>query len=501
MSRGKTHIFVISDLHLGGEPARGDRPAFQMCTEAGRALLAQFIERTAGRVGADGDVQLVIAGDIVDFLAEEREGGFQAFTNDDAQATRKLGAILGDSAEVWRALRTFVGRGGALTLMLGNHDLELSLPGPRRLLLDTLGPGRVEFLYDNQAFTFGRLVLVEHGNRYDDWNAVPHDDLRETRSRVSRGEAGVFDPLPGSRMVVDLVNPTKAKLSFVDLLKPEDAALLPFLALLAPDRFGQIATTLKNRVRALRVRYGAGRQPKDRNFVGLDTGAPMTPLAMTGQGTGDAADDALLALAEVAAAGGDASMVGSAFSFIDRWKAGLAAAFRAKQLDLLLKVLRAYRASNERAFDIGVEEAKYLAAATETAARGYQVIVYGHTHLPKRISLGARRSSSGQAVGEGAVYLNSGTWADLMALPANLLAADATDTAAGRHARGLLESFADDLASNRIDDWRRQLPTYAAIDVEDGRVTKSEVEMLVDGPEPAAVTNELVRSRLERTAP
>jgi D-Tyr-tRNAtyr deacylase len=44
VSQRKTHIFVISDLHLGGEPARGDRPAFQMCTEAGRAQLVRFIE-------------------------------------------------------------------------------------------------------------------------------------------------------------------------------------------------------------------------------------------------------------------------------------------------------------------------------------------------------------------------------------------------------------------------------------------------------------------------
>ena len=34
-------------------------------------------------------------------------------------------------------------RGGALTLLLGNHDIELSLPGPREFLMEQLGPGRV----------------------------------------------------------------------------------------------------------------------------------------------------------------------------------------------------------------------------------------------------------------------------------------------------------------------------------------------------------------------
>ena len=491
----KTHIFVISDLHLGGAPASEGKPAFQMCTAEGRRQLARFIEWAAGRIGGGWDVQLVVAGDIVDFLAEEREGGFQAFTNDDAQATRKLGLILTDTAEVWTAFGSFVGRGGALTLMLGNHDLELSLPGPRRLLLGRLGPGRVEFIYDNQAFTFEDLVLIEHGNRYDDWNAVPHDDLRETRSRVSRGEAGTFDPLPGSRMVVELVNPTKKDLSFVDLLKPEDAALLPFLALLAPDRYQQISTTLKNRLRALRVSYGAGQQPKDRNFVGLDAAAPIAP----GLGTGDADDDALMALAAEAAGGGDAAMVGGVGPFLERWKNKLAEAYREKQLDLLLKVLRAYRATNERAFNVTADEdKKYLTAATESAARGFEVVVYGHTHRPKRISLAGRQASNGALVGPNALYLNSGTWADLMVLPSDLLAAE--DTESGQKARALLRRFADDLASNRLEGWRRQLPTFAAIDVESGRVTKADVEILEDGERPVAITTELVRARLERRA-
>ena len=36
------------------------------------------------------------------------------------------------------------------------------LPKPRRLLRDTLGPGRVDFLFDNEALRVGN-VLIEHG--------------------------------------------------------------------------------------------------------------------------------------------------------------------------------------------------------------------------------------------------------------------------------------------------------------------------------------------------
>lgn len=484
---------MISDLHLGGAPATQGKPAFQMCTAEGRASLVRFIDWAMRQARSDLSVHLAIAGDIVDFLAEET-GGFLPFTGDDRLATDKLSSILDRTAEVWEALGHFIARGHALTMMLGNHDLELSLPGPRRRLLDVLGPGRIEFIYDNQALTVGQ-VLVEHGNRYDEWNAVPHDDLRETRSRVSRSESAQFDPLPGSRMVVDLVNPLKQKLSFVDLMKPEDAALLPFLALLSPDRYREAVVALRNQIRALRVRYGADQQPKDRNFVGAPEPSAAEPLTAAAASTGDADDDALLALADVAAAGGDPGMVASTGSFLDRWRMNLADAYRQRQLDLLLQVLRAFHHARDRAFDIERETERYLRPATTMARRGYEVIVFGHTHLAKRVALGDRRTSNGTPAPEHAVYFNSGTWADLMALPQDITSLDSSTGAATARAR--LAAFANDLAANRADRWRRQVPTFVRIDLDDGgRVSDAELEMLDDRGEPHVVTTDIVRERL-----
>jgi UDP-2,3-diacylglucosamine pyrophosphatase LpxH len=167
MSIAKTHLFVISDLHLGGSPAKNGRPAFQICSATGRERLAAFVDWVKGQKSAAEETHLVIAEDIVDFLAESRPSGFRSFITDDQEARDKLGAIIDDTREIWDALRRATKAGVALTLILGNHDLELSLPGPRRLLLDQVGPGKVEFIYDNQAYTLGP-VLIEHGNRYDD---------------------------------------------------------------------------------------------------------------------------------------------------------------------------------------------------------------------------------------------------------------------------------------------------------------------------------------------
>ena len=70
-------LFVVSDLHLGGAPGGNDHPGFQICTAAGGARLAAFIEFVTSQRGTHQDIHLVLAGDLVDFLAEE---DFAAFT-------------------------------------------------------------------------------------------------------------------------------------------------------------------------------------------------------------------------------------------------------------------------------------------------------------------------------------------------------------------------------------------------------------------------------------
>ena len=178
----KSVLYVVSDIHLGGEPGEEASPGFQICPQRNQVALADFI-RKLPISSENSDVHLVLAGDIVDFLAEKE---FAAFTAIPDKALTKLKHIVRHSEPVWKALTDFVDNGNALTLMLGNHDIEMSLPDSRRFLMDLIGKGRVSFIYDNEAFTLGP-VLIEHGNRYDGWNAVAHGALRRARSRLSRG--------------------------------------------------------------------------------------------------------------------------------------------------------------------------------------------------------------------------------------------------------------------------------------------------------------------------
>jgi UDP-2,3-diacylglucosamine pyrophosphatase LpxH len=443
----RTTLFVISDLHLGGSPGDNGRLGFQICPVATQQQLASFLDGLPERSG-DHDVRLVLAGDIVDFLAEEP---FRAFTDDPRQAHAKLESILQSTAPFWEALKRFVEeRDGAATLMLGNHDIELALPGTRQLLLDNVGDGRVDFLYDNEAFSHGK-VLIEHGNRFDEWNAVPHGAFRRARSQLSRGRAiqPEFPGLPGSQLVVDVMNQLKKDYAFVDLLKPENAGALPVLAALGAPRLRDAWKFFQKFRQTWSVDYDEEREPTDDEYIGA----------------GDAADQRMFDLAEDIAQGGDATQVGSIGKAVVR--------------EALLVAFERTLDQHADAFDVGKESAKYLVPARAAAKSGFQVVVYGHTHLAKRIRLGSHDAPT-------PVYLNTGTWADLMGVPPAVWGADRNT------ARSALGAFVDDLAANRLDRWRRSVPTFARIELDGDVVTSADV-YFADAPNEPVTTEGLKR--------
>ena len=458
----RTRLFVVSDLHLGGEPGTDGAPGFQMCPPANQARLARFIASLPGR-SKDADVRLVIAGDIVDFLAEKE---FAPFTLAPAAARAKLSRVLGGTRPIWTGLGEFLRRGGALTLMLGNHDIELCLPGVRQLLYETLGEGRIEFLYDNEAFTLGP-VLVEHGNRYDEWNAVRHGALRRVRSQLSRGLTPEdFPSMPGSRLVVEVMNRLKAQYSWIDLLKPETAGVLPILAALGAGSVRDAWQVFRNYRQTREVEFDHARQPRDETFIAA----------------GDDRDQRMFQLAEDIAAGGDAtkvSAVGEAFRAV---RDVASATVREYRRTALFKALRALVEHHRLTFEVDKESSVYLDGAA-VSARRYKVVVYGHTHLVKRVPLAGA-----------AVYLNTGTWADLMSLPRAVFSDDATA------ARTTLDRFVADLEADTVAAWRRAVPTFARMEVDGDSLSSADVYFFNDDGSEEAVTTKGVTARLAAEA-
>lgn len=99
-------------------------------------------------------------------------------------------------------------------------------------------------------------------------------------------------------------------------------------------------------------------------------------------------------------------------------------------------------------FNTAVEStAEYLDAARELAKNGIRYVVFGHTHKAKHVALAGASA-----------YLNSGTWADLLKFPVEMLSLP--DAQALRE----LESFVDCMRTGDFSRWIEFQPTYVLLD-------------------------------------
>jgi hypothetical protein len=134
----------------------------------------------------------------------------------------------------------------------------------------------------------------------------------------------------------------------------------------------------------------------------------------------------------------------------------------ASRLPALLTALLTLR--DERSFDRTQENEQYLGAARKLIDRGFNVVVFGHTHLAKRVG-----------VGDG-IYLNTGTWADLIRFPYEQLDQER------HHALQWLGGFARDMENGEINQYISHIPTYARIDLTSkGKVLHAGIHDFAEG--------------------
>ena len=152
--------FVISDLHLGGNypsPEDVGKRGFRLCTHAD--AIVRFVEDRA-RDAERKSTEIVLNGDTVDFLAETNspeDGGstWSSFTGDSLAAIRKFRSIVARDKPVFDSFGPFLDAGGKLTVLLGNHDIELSLPDVRQEFRRALGIRPITIL---SSFTTMKLT-------------------------------------------------------------------------------------------------------------------------------------------------------------------------------------------------------------------------------------------------------------------------------------------------------------------------------------------------------
>jgi len=493
--------YIISDLHLGGRFPVGEDRGFRMMDCPG--VLAEFIRLLAARPPTAPTLELIINGDFLDFLAEaDADGTWKAFRDQPGAAVAVFLTIADrpEDGAVFDALAGFLDRGHRLTILLGNHDIELAWPEVRaafekRLSIRKQTPAfNLRWLYDGEALIIGD-ALIEHGNRYDPANFVDHQRLRRVRELRSRRlharEADIFYPPMGSRLVAEIMNPIKKDYPFIDLLKPESEPLIALLLTLDPSKRGHLGALARLIPKLPLNVTGTPADPAYRQRIADragDEGISRTAIADHGSGEDD---DAVLAalLAEmhppeqaataratvqrIRQEGSDDASTDEGISrtpvssFGERLNSGLTLIkllFTKRdraietRLPLLRQAVRALR--GDQTFDDTVETGKRYHRAAEqlgeggggvdggAAPPGFRYVVFGHTHHRKKITLP-----------NGTTYVNTGTWARLMKFPDDLISDD--DAIAGK----ALEAF---LASIQSATYKTDfVPTYARLDLRD----------------------------------
>lgn len=473
-------VFVISDLHVGGAYPTAEHPrGFRMMTHVPE--LTRFVGHLAEQARP---TELVVNGDFVDFLAEESDGGgWLPFLDDPEVARARLDAIVRRDQGLFDAMKGLLERGHRLTVLLGNHDVELSLPLVRERFREHVGAdGRAfQFIYDGEAYAVGD-ALIEHGNRYDGFNVIDHDALRRLRSWQSRGfppSDRVLFPAPaGSRLVAEVMNGIKREYPFIDLLKPETEAAIPILLAIDPGLRRHVDRILLLKYQASRHDPVAPGEPRRSGDIAARSEQPgsaeeqaLLAAALRDVLPGEKARTLLDTLRDGGAEDGGGDIAGGGLSTV-RSLVRLAAQRRDAEIDerlpALLDALGAVQ--RDRSFDTEVEtDPRLVEAAVKIAQGGFKWVIFGHTHLAKKLRLD--RTEEGRTLGlrREATYLNTGTWADLIRFPREIFSLARPAALAG------VKQLVKDMSTEGYRKWITFEPSYARLDLEGGRVRAADL--------------------------
>lgn len=430
-------LYVVSDLHMGGEPG------FQIFNRGPR--LAAFVDYVAAQRPAD-DVALVLNGDVVDSLAEAGVPDYVALDGD--TAVHMVRRITEDPAfaPVWDALAAFVKRPRRhLVIVVGNHDIELALPIVedwirRRLSEDDAGAqSRITFATHGAGFAclVGAVrVFCTHGNEVDEWNWVDYNLLGQLANAINAGRAGDRDkwkPNAGTRLVKDVMNTVKRRYPFVDLLKPETAAVAGVLMAVDAETFKKIDLTAIVPVLRDKVRGGL----ITRNLLGADAlslegvsrhqvademtrhllGPRLREAVRESRGEASVGpEDAMLLeagyLVAQAKRASDNVVIGDTIATLGAWDLVAGWVGLVDKVEGLRRALADWLA-DDTTYDATSTDDPTYDAVRAGVADTVDVVITGHTHLARALSLGGDR-----------LYFNCGTWIRLLRLTTEALAAD-----------------------------------------------------------------------------
>ncbi|MBF0360202.1 MAG: metallophosphoesterase [Oligoflexia bacterium] len=212
-------ILVISDLHLGaGNLINGQKNHLEDFY-FDRELL-QFLEYYSSAEYENSNIELVINGDFLDFLATP----FVKFFDDEFWSERasieKLKLILNAHPLVIKELVTFISKPNKkVTYIIGNHDAEMIFNQVRELFLEqfpTQSREKIHFVIFDTHYSPVKEILIKHGHQYE---PAHYNNPKKSLIKTTSNE-NFFLPPWGTYYVTKIINKFKAERAFINSIRP-----------------------------------------------------------------------------------------------------------------------------------------------------------------------------------------------------------------------------------------------------------------------------------------
>lgn len=223
-------VLVISDLHLGAGSLYDHKRNFLEDFHSDSQLV-DFLQYFSSGEYASREVEVIINGDFLDFLAVPYVRYFDDEFWSEEAVVEKLKIILEAHREVFEAMEKFLrGDKKKIVYIIGNHDGELILPKVREHFISIFSDSvkkSIEIKMDlNGEYWPLPGILIKHGHEYElahQFHIVDSVVMNEEKKRY-------FIPPWGSYYVTRVVNRFKQDRSYINAVRPVKKFLIHGLA-------------------------------------------------------------------------------------------------------------------------------------------------------------------------------------------------------------------------------------------------------------------------------
>lgn len=226
-SRPRKIKLVTSDMHLSAGLFFDGRPNPYEDFFFDHEFVEFLRFFSTGDYGDGCEVELILNGDVFDFLNVPIDGEFPEEITEE-MGLRKLRAIFAGHPEVMDALREFIAKPKKRVVYnVGNHDPEFFYPAVRKLFCETLGgkdwhADKVWVNAEHEHLEYAGGIEIHHGNQFEAVHTMSYP-----APFISEGLPERILEIPwGTIFVLKIINRVKWEREYIDKVKPVKALIL-----------------------------------------------------------------------------------------------------------------------------------------------------------------------------------------------------------------------------------------------------------------------------------